>query len=195
MKRAAVISAALAIAILTPALASANDSEQGPLFIQGGIGFNYWDFPDIGGGLGGYSWTGFRPEIEAGFHFSGRHDGVSLGLRQMFSITGVQGRAAGGSFLRGGYDLAFKVSTFELNVDPYAFLGVEYIFDGLAVFVKAGPSAGIGGGAGVDVKMFFGGGFFAYLRPLELGFQCFHDRGLCAFQYAGGIGAGIALGK
>lgn len=194
MNRAAVIAAALTIAIV-PAAASADDSEQGPIYVQGGVGVSFWDFPSIGFGLftTSYSWTGFRPEIEAGMHFSGRHDGLSLGVRQIFSITGVQGRAAGGTFVRGGYDLPFKVSTFELNVDPYGYLGIAYIFDGLAI--TGGPSAGLGAGAGVEAKLFFGGGFYAYARPLELGFQCFHDVGVCAFQYAAGVGAGIALGK
>lgn len=173
--------------VATPSLASADDSSYGPLYIQGGVGFSYWDFPNYAFGFG-YSWTAFRPEVEVGYHFSGHHDGVVLGLRQAFMITGTQGHADGLTSIRGGYDIPLKVSNMELNVDPFVTLGIGYQFDG--------PSAGISVTGGLDAKLFIGAsGLFVYARPVELGIQCAEDRGICAFNFAGSLGAGIALGK
>lgn len=190
MKRWGVLGAAVFAAIaLAPSHASASDSEQGPIYVQGGVGVSYWDFPRLNFGFftTGYSWTGFRPEIEAGFHFSGRHDGLMLGVRQAFMITQIQGYAAGETVLRIGYDLAFKAGSLEINVDPFATVGVGYIFDG--------PHAGVNATGGLDVKLFFMKGFYAYARPAELGFQCLHDSGNCAFVYAASAGAGFAFGQ
>ncbi len=188
VNRAAIFGAALVTFVAASALA--DDSEQGPLYIQGGVGVSYWDFPRVEffGFFTGYSWTGFNPQIEAGYHFSGRHDGFVLGLRQAFIVTGLQGNAAGLTALRGGWDIAMKVSSFELNIDPFATIGIGYIFDG--------PHAGITATGGIDAKIFFGAtGIYAFARPAELGIQCFHDVGECAFSYAATVGAGIALGK
>lgn len=192
MKRAGACLVAVAAIALAPRGARAmDDSTHGPAYVQGGVGVSFWDFPGIRF-LGSYSWTGFNPQVELGYHFSGRHDGFVLALRQGFAITAVQGAAAGVTLVRGGYDLAFKAGSFEVNVDPFGTFGVGYIFDGL--LPGAGPSAGIQGTAGIDVKVFFTKGFFAYARPAELGFQCFHDYGQCAFTYAAGVGAGFAFG-
>lgn len=193
MKRAGVCAAALAAAIaFAPRAASAGDSEQGPIYVQGGVGVSFWDFPHIAFGpfAAAYSWTGFDPQVEFGWHPSGRHDGFVLGLRQAFIITALNlgtGYAAGVTSLRGGWDLAFKAASMEINVDPFATFGVGYVFDG--------PSAGIEATGGLDVKAFFTKGFFAYARPAELGFQCFHDSGNCAFSYAMSVGAGYAFGR
>ena len=194
MKRAGVCAAALAAAVvLAPRAASAGDSEQGPLYIQGGVGVSFWDFPGLRF-IGSYSWTGFDPQVEFGWHPSGRHDGFVLGVRQAFIVTAVQGAAAGVTSARFGWDLAFKASSIEINVDPFATFGVGYVFDGLVPFA-GGPSAGIEATGGLDVKAFFTKGFFAYARPAELGFQCFHDYGNCAFSYAMSVGAGYAFGR
>jgi len=191
MKRAGVCAALLASAMaLAPRAASAmDDSTQGPLYVQGGLGISYWDFPraTFFGIPFSYSWTGFDPQVEVGYHFSGRHDGFVLAVRQAFSVTAIQGFAAGITSLRGGWDLAFKAGSMEINVDPFATFGVGYIFDG--------PHAGIEATGGLDVKLFFGPkGLFAFARPGELGFQCFHDSGNCAFSYAASLGAGFAFG-
>ncbi len=191
MKRTT-LAVAAALSFL-PAVAHAEDSEQGPFYIQGSVGVSYWDFPhiDLFAGLAtSYSWTGFWPALELGYHFSGRHDGFVLGVRQAFIATAsnvLGGHAGGTSMVRLGYDLAFKVGTFEINVDPYAMVGIGYIFDGL--------HAGIAATGGLDVKLFFTKGVYAFARPAELGIQCFEDSGICAFNYAAALGAGIALGK
>jgi hypothetical protein len=138
----------------------------------------------------GYSWTGFNPTIEAGFHFQGRHDGIMLGIRQGFSITATNilgGHAAGTTSARVGYDVAFKAGSLEVNVDPYAMIGVGYVFDG--------PHAGILATGGLDVKVFLTKGFYVVARPAELGIQCFEDSGSCAFAYLAGAGAGFAFGN
>lgn len=194
MKRAGVCAALVASAIaFAPRGASADDSAQPPIYVQGGLGVSFWDFPNVRL-IGSYSWTGFDPQVEFGYHFSGRHDGFVLAIRQAFSITAVQGAAGGMTFLRAGYDLPFKAGSMELNVDPFATFGVAYVFDGL-IPLPAGPSAGIGATAGLDVKLFFGPkGLFAFARPGELGFQCFHDYGVCAFSYSAEAGAGFAFG-
>lgn len=191
MKRA-LLASAFAVAMLIPSAARADDSAQGPFYVQGGVGVSFWDFPHLGsfGPINiGYSWTGFDPQIEFGWHPSGRHDGLVLGVRQAFVITADNfgsGNAAGLTSVRGGYDLAFKTGSLEINVDPFATFGVGYVFDG--------PHAGIEATAGLDVKLFFAKGIYAFARPGELGFQCLHDIGDCAFSYVATAGAGIAFG-
>jgi hypothetical protein len=190
--RAGVCAAAIAFALaIAPRVASATDSTAGPLYVQGGLGVSFWDFPRLQFGpfTTAYSWTGFDPQVEVGYHFSGRHDGFVLALRQAFIITALNfgtGNAAGLTSLRGGYDLAFKAGSMEINVDPFATFGVGYIFDG--------AHAGIEATGGLDIKLFFTKGVYAFARPGELGFQCFHDVGDCAFSYAASLGAGFAFG-
>jgi hypothetical protein len=189
MKRAAAVAAAAITTLVTTGAFALDDSQQGPAYVQGSVGISYWDFPrlfSIGGFGQGYSWTGFNPTVEFGFHFSGRHDGFVLGIRQGFSVTALQGYAAGTTDARIGYDMAFKAGSLEINVDPFATVGVGYIFDG--------PHAGINAAGGIDVKLFLKGGFFVFGRPAEIGVQCFHDFGQCAFVYAAGAGAGFAFG-
>jgi hypothetical protein len=187
--RLAYAAAALATAaVLAPGAARADDSSQGPMYVQGGLGLNFWDFPHLQFGLysTSYSWTGFRPEVEFGFHPSGRHDGFVIGVRQEFVITAIQQRAAGMTVVRGGWDIPIKVGTLELNIDPFATVGIGYVFDG--------PSAGILATGGLDAKLFLVKGFYAFARPAELGVQCLHDSGNCAFVYAMSLGAGYAFG-
>jgi hypothetical protein len=189
--RALPIAALALCAALAPSSARADDSTQGPLYVQGDVGLRYWDFPHLQFGflVTGYSWTGFRPDIEVGYHFSGRHDGFVLGVRQAFVVTAFNfgtGYAAGLTSLRAGCDFAFKASSLEINVDPFGTVGVGYVFDG--------PHAGIDGSAGIDVKVFLTKGLFAFARPAELGFACLHDYGDCAFTYAAAVGAGYAFG-
>jgi len=172
--------------------ARAEGSAQGPAYVQGTVGLSFWDFPHIqifGPVATSYSWTGFNPTIEFGYHFQGRHDGIMLGIRQGFSITAINvgPRAAGTTSARLGYDFAFKAGSFELNVDPFATIGAGYVFDG--------PSAGIETTGGIDVKLFLTKGFYVVARPAELGIQCFHDSGNCAFAYLAGAGAGFAFGN
>ena len=175
------------------ATARAEDSAQGPLYVQGGIGLSFWWFPiTFGPFSNNYSWAGFWPTVEFGWHPSGRHDGFEIGVRQAFIITALGGNfvgshAGGTTAARGGYDFAFKAGSMEINVDPFATFGVGYVFDG--------PHAGIEATGGIDLKLFIAKGAYVYVRPAELGFQCFHDSGRCAFSYAAAAGGGIAFGK
>jgi hypothetical protein len=191
MKRAA---AAAAAALLTfvSSPSRAADSEQGPLYVQGSVGISFWDFPNrsfLGVALGGYAWTGFDPSIEVGYHISGRHDGFVVGLRQSFVITaiGYTGAAAGTTVARIGYDVPLKLDKVEVNIDPFATVGAGYIFDY--------AHAGITSTGGIDVKVFFAKGIYAFARPAELGIQCFEDTGTCAFAYLAAVGAGFAFGQ
>jgi hypothetical protein len=187
--RATVVASIALVLALAPSSARAEDSVQGPAYVDGTVGLSYWDFPHLQFGIftTGYSWTGFNPTIEFGYHFQGRHDGIMLGIRQGFSIDALQGHAAGTTALRIGYDFAFKAGQLEINVDPFATVGVGYIFDG--------PHAGIETTGGIDVKLFLVKGFFVVARPAELGIQCFHDVGDCSFAYLAGVGAGFAFGN
>jgi hypothetical protein len=197
VKRSVLVAAgavAFIAAFLAAASARADESAQGPAYVQGTVGLSFWDFPHVqifGPVATSYSWTGFNPTIEFGYHFQGRHDGIMLGIRQGFSITALgfnfAPHAAGTTAARIGYDFAFKAGTLEINVDPYVMLGVGYIFDG--------PSAGIETTGGLDLKLFITKGFYVVARPAELGIQCFHDSGNCAFAYLAGIGAGFAFGN
>ena len=188
MKLATAVAFTAAI-MLAPIAARADESVQGPAYLEGTVGVSYWDFPHLQFGpfVTGYSWTGFNPAIEFGFHFQGRHDGIMLGIRQGFSIDAIQGHAAGTTAARVGYDFAFKAGSLEINVDPFGTIGVGYLFDG--------PHAGILATGGLDVKLFLVKGFFVVARPAELGIQCFHDLGDCAFAYLAGVGAGYAFGN
>jgi hypothetical protein len=163
------------------------ESAHGGTYIQViALGGGFMDFPNFLGLGVSYSWTGFRPDIEFGFHPSGRHDGFVLGLRQAFTITGVQGAASGTSQVRLGWDIPIALGSHELSLDPFAVVGVGYFFDG--------PSAGVVASGGIDAKFFVAGGFYAFARPAELGVQCFHDYGVCAFALNFGAGVGFAIG-
>lgn len=190
MKRATAVASIIVGVALAPASVRADDSTRGPAYVQGTVGVSYWDFPRffaLGPIVTGYSWTGFNPTIELGYHFLGRHDGIMLGIRQGFSVDALQGHAAGTTAARIGYDLAFKAGALEINVDPFVTIGAGYIFDG--------SHAGIETTGGIDVKLFLVKGFYVVARPAELGIQCFHDAGICAFAYLAGAGAGFAFGN
>ncbi len=191
MKGAAAVAAASLLLLVTSS-ARAADSEQGPLYVQGSVGISFWDFPNVAlfGPLStSYSWTGFDPTIELGYHISGRHDGFVVGVRQSFIITalGFNGDAAGTTVARLGYDVPIKADKLEINIDPFATFGIGYVFDR--------AHTGLTGTGGIDVKVFFAKGIYAFARPAELGIQCFHDQGICAFNYAAGAGAGFAFGQ
>ena len=194
------MSGLLAVALaLSHVRARADDSAQGPIYVEGTVGISYSDFPNLltlGAFTRGYSWTGFWPALEVGWHPTGRHDGFVVGLRQAFVITELDytgGHAAGTTVARLGYDLAFKAGSLEINVDPFATVGIGYIFDGLTGV--SGPSAGITTTGGIDVKLFLAKGYYVLVRPGELGLQSIHDYGKCAFTYAAAAGAGLAFGK
>jgi hypothetical protein len=174
-----VMLSALAISSNASAL---NDSTRGPFYVQGTVplGLNYWNF--VSGGVGHAAW---RPDVEFGAHFSGRHDGFVLGLRQAFLVTAVPGSAGATTQLRYGYDIPIGLGDFELNIAPFGTFGLGYIFDG--------PHGGIDMSWGVDGKFFFKKGLYAFARPFEMGFQCAHDSGDCALAMVFGAGVGFAF--
>lgn len=185
------LGAGFVLAMLTaaPSPGALGESRKGPFYAQGTVplGVNYWYFP--AGSSGAYSWSGWRPDLEFGLHFSGRHDGLVLGVRQAFLLTAIQGHAAATTALRGGWDIPIALASFELTVAPYATVGLGYLFDG--------PHAGINFSGGIEAKFFFAGGLYAFARPFEMGAQCFHDGlgGLnnCALGAVFGAGVGFAF--
>jgi len=163
----------------------AGESANGGVYVQavaGGVAWHY--FPNFFAGFP-YDWAGFRPDIEFGFHPSGRHDGFVIGLRQAFVLTMAEGFAGGVSSVRLGWDIPIALGERELVIGPFVSAGIGYIFDG--------PSAGIHVNGGADVKFFIASGFYAFGR-VEAGLQCFHDAGICAFDLVAGGGVGIAFG-
>src|ERR1051326_1844125 len=133
------------------------DSKRGPFYVQGTVplGLHFGISLDPGG-----NWAGWRPDIEFGAHFNGRHDGFVLGLRQAFILTAAPQIGAGTTQLRYGYDLSFPVGeNFELVVAPYGTVGIGYTLSSADL---GGPNAGLDMSWGVDGKFFFAGGFYGF---------------------------------
>ncbi len=67
------------------------------------------------GSAGGQAY--WRPDVELGFHFSGRHDGFVLGVRQAFDV-GRDVYSMGETLVRAGWDFAlpFRNGRFELTL-------------------------------------------------------------------------------
>jgi hypothetical protein len=176
---------ALGLAFI-PRSARADDSTRGPFYVQGMLGsFSVWTELPLAGTLGYW-----HPDVEFGYHVSGRHDGFVIGLRQAFDV-GRDHYALGETLLRGGYDLAFpfRDGRFEVTVAPFATFGLNYFFDG--------PEAGVHFSAGLDAKLFFFRGVYLLVRPIELGAGQFVNLGFGAknvyFNLNAGIGAGCAF--
>src|SRR5581483_9380925 len=166
-------------------------STRGPFYLQGTpLGYSHSaSARGYCGGAGCGGWPSFRPEIEFGMHFSGRHDGIVLALRQAFLFTIGPDNVGGTTVLRAGYDLAIPIKQFEVTVAPYTAAGIGYGFgDGGSIGAQFGFF-------GVDGKFFFKNGLYGYLRPFELGMQCFHAPSTqCWFQYVFAAGVGFAFG-
>jgi hypothetical protein len=166
--------------------ATPGQSSNGGVYLQALIGgFSWMYFPNFLGSGFSTDWGGFNPDIEFGFHATGRHDGFVVGFRQAFVLTMVPALAGGVSTLRLGWDIPIALGERELVIGPYVSAGVGYVFDG--------PSAGIHINGGADFKFFIASGFFAFGR-FEAGAQCFHDGGFCAFDLVAGAGVGFAFG-
>jgi len=193
MRSSIIVAVAFAGALLAPSAhaldEAANASTRGPFYVQGDLGsFGFWtELPAVG--TLGY----WHPDIEFGYHFSGRHDGVVLAIRQGFDV-GRDHYAFGQTVLRGGYDLAFpfRNGRFEVTVAPYGILGINYFFEG--------PQAGVHFGAGLELKLFFFRGVYLMLRPIELAAGQFvipPGNGFNAknvyFNFNAGLGAGFAF--
>jgi hypothetical protein len=164
-----------------------DESTRRPFYVQGVLG-------------GGAVWTGFsfgpgaeaywHPDIEVGLHFTGRHDGPVIGLRQAFNV----GRSIGGGStsigeteLRGGYDIAipFRNGRFEITLAPYGTLGVDYFFTNLVT--------GFRWSVGAEAKLFFFHGMFLLVRPFELSGGEFVPLGRMFFNFNAGAGVGLAF--
>lgn len=163
-----------------------DDSTRSPFYVQGTLGaFSIWtELPAVG------TQAYWHPDIEFGYHFTGRHDGFVLGIRQAFDI-GRDHYAQGQTLIRGGYDLAFPLRNgrFEITIAPFATFGLNYFFDG--------PNAGIHASVGLEGKVFFFKGVYLLVRPIELAMGEFVNLGPFAknvyFNMNAGIGAGFAF--
>jgi hypothetical protein len=139
-------------------------STRGPFYVQGsplGVGFlGEPSFGRFGGGVGG-AW---HADVEFGYHFMGHHDGIVLGVRQTFYVSGG---SAGTTQARVGWDIAIPIKQMELVIAPYGTLGIGYFFNG------GDPAFAFG--FGVEGKFFFfpqdhaASGFYAFFRPFEGG--------------------------
>lgn len=170
-------------------------STRGPFYIQGALpALNVWGGRSVcSGGGGGWGWWGncsaWRPDVEFGIHFTGRHDGFVLAFRQAFLLTAPSTDPGGATVVKLGYDIPIQIKKYELDIGPYGTFGIGYDF---GWYGRLGVQAGF---AGIDVKFFIHKGFYAFARPFEFGMQCFHDaaRG-CGFQFVMGAGVGYAFG-
>src|SRR5258706_15525058 len=174
MKMRHVLGAGVALSVL--ALSSTSnafdDSTRGPFYVQGTfpLGIHFGISLDPSSNFGGW-----RPDVEFGYHFSGRHDGFVLGFRQAFIATIAPQTGAGTAGLRYGYDIPVHVGAFELTIAPYGTIGIGYTFDG--------PYGAFNMTWGADGKFFIVDGFYAFARPFEMGFMCFPDLGgKCGIQ-------------
>jgi hypothetical protein len=181
-------SAVLAALMVSSNASAFENSTHGPFYVQAmPLGMNFWYSP-----VQNTAWVGYHPDVEFGIHFAGRHDGPVVALRQAFLLSGFQARAGATTQLRYGYDIAIPVSDYELVIAPFGTVGLGYLFDG-APGLFGGPSAGLSMAWGAEGKFFFLNGLYAFARPFEMGFQCFHDSGQCSLAMVFGAGVGFAF--
>jgi hypothetical protein len=163
-----------------------NVSTRRPFFVQGTLGsvgvWASWPVVDTQG-----YW---HPDFEFGYHFSGRHDGVEIGIRQGFYV-GRDRYDVGETLLRGGYDFAFpfRNGRFELTIAPFGTFGINYLFTNL--------NAGVHFSVGIEGKLFFFHNLYLLVRPVELAIGEYVNLGPGAqnvfFNMNAGVGAGIAF--
>jgi hypothetical protein len=171
--------------LLAANAAHAADSTRGAFYVEGSplgtgtIPLSCIDTPFgcLGGGVEG----AYRVSAEFGYHFSGRHDGLVVGIRQLFLFGSL---AAGTTEARVGWDIAIPIKQFELTVAPYGVAGIAYAFgdNRKAAFVLA---------AGAEGKFFFKDNLYAFLIPLELGGWV--GSGYAGVSYEAGAGIGYAF--
>lgn len=178
------------ISILVAGSASADDSTRGAFYVQGsplGVGVAFYPGADtvdpvtgqptsLGGGASG----AYRVDVEGGYHFSGRHDGFVLALRQAFYFSGG---SLGSTTARAGWDIPISLADgkMELTIAPYAHVGIGYAFAGGDPFFHWG--------VGADGKLFFlkDLGLYAFVRPIE--FSMFINQAvLPAISFGAGMG-------
>jgi len=183
MRTAALV--ALGALLVTARANALEESTRGPFYVQGTVGsFAVWaGFPAFTSGV---YW---HPDVEFGYHFSGRHDGFVLGIRQGFDVGNA---SIGETSLRAGYDLAIPLRNgrFEITIAPYGTIGLDYFFDG--------PRAGVRFSVGVEGKLFFYRGLFLLVRPIELSVgefvnpPVFYNKNVF-FNLNAGVGLGYAF--
>jgi hypothetical protein len=181
----------------TPAHAA--DSTRGPFYVQASpIGAATITYAQVcfhsslinqdicgSGGSGG----AYRAAVEFGYHFSGRHDGFALGVRQTFLINGG---SLGITQARLGWDIPIPIKDFELVIAPYGVIGVAYAFSN-----NGNGSVGVAFGAGVEGRFFFmksdasAKGLYAFAQPIEVGGMVAGPFG--GFTYMAGLGIGYAF--
>jgi hypothetical protein len=186
MKPKLVAPVVVCFALLIAADAHAlEESTRRPFYVQGTLGsYSFWAGFDFG------DQVFWHPDFEFGYHFSGRHDGVVLGIRQGFNI-GRDPYDIGETSLRGGYDFAFPLRNgrFEITIGPYGTFGLDYFF--------RGANAGIRAAVGVEGKFFFVENVYLLVRPIELSIGEFVNLGFLMknvyFNLNAGLGAGFAF--
>jgi hypothetical protein len=185
--------ASLAIVLVTLATlgvsttASAAESAHGPFYVQGSpLGTAVVLYPGSSVTVGNVTFSSggtlayYRVDAEFGYHFSGRADGFTLGIRQAFLLGWG---SAGVTSARVGYDIIVPIGDeMEVGIDPYAHLGAAYPFNG--------GDAGFLFGFGADVKLFFERklGLYAFVRPFEIGFLVNKNPLVPILTFAGGLG-------
>jgi len=187
MRRALVAAAITASAFAFSADASAAESAHGPWYVQGSpLGTAIGLYPGSSVTVGNVTFSSggslafYRVDAEFGYHFSGRADGFTLGLRQAFLLGWG---SAGITSARVGYDIIIPLGDeMEVGIDPYAHLGAAYPFNG--------GDAGFFFGFGADVKLFFERklGLYAFVRPFEIGFIVNSNPLVHVLSFAGGLG-------
>lgn len=182
--------ASSATVLLVASEAAADDSKRGAFYVQGsplGVGVAFYpgaEYTDPVSGQtisgGGGASAAYRVDVEAGYHFSGRHDGFALGLRQAFYFSGG---SLGSTTVRAGYDIPIALADgkMELTIAPFVHAGIGYAF--------AGGDPSFHWGVGADGRLFFlkDLGLYAFLRPIE--FSMFINSAVVpAISFGAGMG-------
>jgi hypothetical protein len=129
------------------------------------------------GCIGGGEVGAYRLSAEFGYHFTGRHDGLVLGVRQVFLFGSSSGGITEG---RVGWDIALPIKQFEVTIAPYGVAGLAYSF--------SGGKPAFAFGVGAEGKFFFKDNLYAFLIPVELGAWVGSGYGGVTYQAGAGIG-------
>lgn len=190
MRNLLFVSSIVFASLLHVTTADAADSAHGPVHVQAsplGVGILFYPGTTVSNPItgtttvGGGSVAAYRVDAEVGFHFTGRHDGFALGVRQAFYF---RNGTIGTTTLRLGWDIPIPIGDggLELTIAPYAHAGVAYSFEG------GDPLFHFGFGA--DGRLFFARelGLYAFVRPVELSFLVNSATTLPAVSFGAGAG-------
>ena len=119
-------------------------------------------------------------DLEGGYHLSGRHDGLVVGVRQGFNFSDF---SSGSTQARLGYDLALPniIGKNELIIAPYAAFGAGY------QFVSAAGDAAFAMTFGAEGRLFVADKVYVHFRPIDLGVWIGSQTNV-AYSMAGGAG-------